>query len=57
MSANFDERQSGYEAGRASRDAEVEALMADAEQWRAYKARKDAVINAGMGRNPLRKEK
>ena len=34
--------------------SQVEALTADAEQWRAYKARKDAVIAAGMGRNPLR---
>ena len=34
--------------------AEVERLRADAESWRKYKARKDAVIAAGMGRNPLR---
>ncbi len=32
----------------------IEELVADAEKWRAYKARKDAVIAAGMGRNPLR---
>lgn len=35
---------------------ERDAFKADAEQWRAYKSRKDAVIAAGMGRNPLRKE-
>ena len=34
---------------------ERDALKADAESWRAYKARKDAVIAAGMRRNPLRK--
>lgn len=34
--------------------AEYEALAADATKWREYKARKDAVIAAGMGRNPLR---
>lgn len=43
-----------FAAGAASRDAEVEVLRADAESWRKYKARKDAVIAAGMGRNPLR---
>ena len=32
----------------------IEELAADAEKWRAYKTRKDAVIAAGMGRNPLR---
>jgi regulator of replication initiation timing len=31
-----------------------EALKSDAEKWRAYKARKDAVIAAGMGRSPMR---
>lgn len=36
--------------------AEIEALRADAESWRKYKARKDAVIAAGMGCNPLRTE-
>ena len=29
-------------------------LNRDAAKWREYKARKDAVIAAGMGRNPLR---
>jgi len=33
----------------------IEGLVRDAESWRAYKARKDAVIAAGMGRNPMRK--
>ena len=32
----------------------VEELHRDAAKWREYKARKDAVIAAGMGRNPLR---
>ena len=35
---------------------QLEALTADAENWRAYKARKDAVIAAGMGKNPLRQD-
>ena len=34
--------------------AAVDSLVADAEQWRKYKFRKDEVIAAGMGRNPLR---
>ena len=51
-----DQMQAAFAAGAASRDAEVEALLADAESWRKYKARKDAVIAAGMGRNPLRTE-
>ncbi len=34
--------------------AENEALRQDAEKWRAYKGRKDAVLAAGLGRNPLR---
>ncbi len=34
----------------------VKSLEKDAEQWRAYKARRDAVIAAGMGRNALRRE-
>jgi hypothetical protein len=34
----------------------LEEVCADAKQWRKYKARKDAVIAAGMGRNPLRGE-
>ena len=34
----------------------IESLAKDAKQWQAYKARKDAVIAAGMGRNALRKE-
>lgn len=29
----------------------------DAELWRAYQARKQKAINAGMGRNPLREER
>lgn len=33
----------------------IESLEKDAEQWRAYKARRDAVIAAGMGRNALRR--
>lgn len=28
----------------------------DAEKWRAYVEQKNAVINAGMGRHPFRKE-
>lgn len=32
----------------------IEELHGDATKWREYKARKDAVIAAGMGRNPLR---
>lgn len=50
----------GFEAAKHEvRDAfhtEIEALRADAESWRKYKARKDAVIAAGMGRNPLRED-
>ena len=46
----------GFTAGAVSRDGEIYALRADAESWRKYKARKDAVIAAGMGRNPLRTE-
>jgi hypothetical protein len=42
-----------YKAGEALRQ-ELEDVKADAEKWRNYKARKDAVIAAGMGRNPLR---
>ena len=34
----------------------VEALMSDAAQWKAYKARKDAALSAGFGRSPLRGE-
>lgn len=34
--------------------AENKQLRLDAERWREYKARKDAVIAAGMGRNILR---
>ena len=34
----------------------IEELATDAEQWRKYRTRKDAVIAAGMGRNPLREE-
>lgn len=34
----------------------VKSLAEDAEQWRTYKARRDAVIAAGMGRNALRRE-
>ena len=49
-----EQMQQAFKDGAASRDAEVEALRADAESWRKYKARKDAVIAAGMGRNPLR---
>lgn len=48
--------QAAYAAGAASRDSEVEALRADAESWRKHKARKDAVIAAGMGRNPFRED-
>jgi hypothetical protein len=36
--------------------AERDAFKVDAESWRKYKQRKDAVIAAGMGRNPLRQE-
>ena len=36
-------------AGRAAlANAEPDTTQRDAELWRAYKARKDAVINAGM---------
>jgi hypothetical protein len=34
----------------------VEALVADAALWQAYKARKDAALSAGFGRSPLRSE-
>lgn len=34
--------------------AELKAAQKDAALWREYKSRKDAVIAAGMGRNPLR---
>lgn len=40
----------------AARNTEIESLREDAEKWRTYKARKDAVIAAGMGRNPLRQK-
>lgn len=43
------------EARAALSDALAEVVR-DAELWRAYKSRKDAVIAAGMGRNPLRQE-
>jgi len=43
------------EARAALRKA-VEEMAADAELWRAYKARKDAALAAGLGRNPLRSE-
>jgi len=36
--------------------SELDAVRADAASWRKYKARKDAVIAAGMGCNPLRTE-
>lgn len=42
-------------ANEALRTA-IESLVKDAEQWRAYKTRRDAIIAAGMGRNILRKE-
>ena len=48
--------KAAFAAGAASRDGEAEALRADAESWRKYKARKDAVIAAGMGRNPFRED-
>lgn len=32
----------------------IEKLHRDASKWHEYKARKDAVIAAGMGRNPMR---
>ena len=34
--------------------AERDALKADAEQWRAYKKRKNEVIAAGMGKKAMR---
>lgn len=37
-------------------ELEVNALKLDAEQWRAYKARKDAAIKAGFGKSPLRSD-
>jgi len=33
---------------------DTEGLRRDAELWRAYKARKDAVIAAGMGKKAMR---
>ena len=42
------------ESSRLALYSAIEELVADAEKWRAYKARKDEVIAAGMGRNPLR---
>ena len=47
---NRDQVQDAYKKLRTA----IEELVADAEKWREYKARKDAVIAAGMGRNPLR---
>jgi len=41
---------------RAALRKAVEEMAADAELWRAYKARKDAALAAGLGRNPLRSE-
>jgi hypothetical protein len=37
-------------------EIERNSLKPDAEKWKAYEARKEKVIGAGMGRNPLRKE-
>ena len=36
---------------------ECSALKADAEKWRAYQARKQKAINAGLGKSPLRRGK
>ena len=44
------------ETEHAALERALEAVVRDAELWRAYKARKDAAIAAGMGRNPLRQE-
>lgn len=44
----------GERAAKEKAEAERDENKADAEQWRAYKARKDRVISAGMGRSPLR---
>lgn len=41
---------------RSDLQAEVDRVVKDAERWQAYQARKDAAINAGMGKNPMRKE-
>ena len=42
-------------AGRdAIANAELDTTQRDAELWRAYKARKDAAINAGMGKSVVR---
>jgi hypothetical protein len=35
-------------------NARITSLEADAQAWRTYQARKQAVIKAGMGRNPMR---
>lgn len=35
-------------------ETKPEADALDAQKWRAYKSRKDALLAAGMGRNPLR---
>ena len=39
---------------QGKQDAVPEDIRKDAESWRAYKARKDEVIAAGMGRKILR---
>ena len=46
----------GIAKARAALLKAVEEMAADAELWRAYKARKDAALAAGFGRNTLRKE-
>ena len=35
-------------------EAELAQAMQDAELWRAHQTRKQAVIDAGMARNPMR---
>lgn len=52
--ARYSERIDALIAANEALTKENAELRADAERWRKYKARKDAVIAAHMGRNPLR---
>jgi hypothetical protein len=52
-SALMQDRIEQASKARATLAAAVQELERDAELWRMYKARKDAVIEAGMGRNPM----
>lgn len=51
-----DEYQRAADSMAAAHKVERDALRADAERWRKYKARKAAVLSAGMARNPLRQK-